>query len=257
MRRDPDGQAYWNIVSLLHKRGDHATLNATMALCQSAIGIARQLGADVLGRLGHIEDSPHPFAEESVPVLLKTLQSEKQPQVLASIVSALGCLGDARAAESLAQLKAHSDSWVRWSLTHSLAAMNSNVATQALIEMTCDHDEMVRDWATFKLSNMKLDTLALREALVARLDDSDAQTRFEAMVGLAERGDIRVVKAVLRAFEPDEDGKMLFDRSTDKPDYRLLPALRAMIRLEAHRRNKDLLAAVLACASFRPGVSGL
>lgn len=252
MQRDPDGQAYWNIVSLLHKRGDRAILEAATALCQSAIPIARQLGADVLGRLGHIEDSAHSFAEEAVPVLLRALQSEEHPEVLHSLVSALGWRHDARAIEPLTRFKTHPSSWVRLSLSHTLSRFNDSLAIQTLIELTRDANEGIRDWATFDLCNMEVDTPALREALVARLDDSDAQTRFEAMVGLAERGDIRVVKAVLRAFEPDEEGKVLFDRSTDTPGYRLLPALRDMIRLEAHRRNKDLLAAVLACASFRP-----
>ena len=251
MRRDPEGQAYWNIVSLLHKRGDRTTFEAAIALLHSAIPIARQVGANVVAQLGRQKDAPHPFAEEAMPPLLEALRHEEQAEVLSSLVSALGWLRDESAIEPLAQLKAHPSSEVRWSLTRTLSCFKAEAAIQTLIELTRDYDASIRDWATFGLSNMEVDTPPLREALVARLDDSDAQTRVEAMIGLVERRDIRVVKAVLLAFEPDEEGKVLFDRVNNWPADCLLPFLREMIRLEAHRRDKDLLAAIRACASFQ------
>ena len=49
------------------------------------------------------------------------------------------------------------------------------------------------------------DSAALRDALAARLDDADAETRIEAVHGLALRGDLRAVEpalAILAAGEP-------------------------------------------------------
>ena len=50
----------------------------------------------------------------------------------------------------------------------------------------------MRDWATFALGTLAdEDTPALRDALAARLDDPDEDTRLEAVHGLALRGDHR------------------------------------------------------------------
>lgn len=256
LRRVPDGEAYWKIVSLLHKRGDRATFEAALALCRDERPRARQVSADVLSQLGWDKDPPLPFAREAAAPLLEALEAEEEPGALSSQVAALGRCRDVRAVEPLARLKTHPDFYVRWMLTQTLEAFSdtSEEALHALIEMTRDVDEVIRDWATFSLSNTELDTSAIREALVERLDDSDAQTRVEAMYGLAERGDERVIRAALRAFEPDESGKLLFDGLCDTPGYRLLPALREMIRNEAHRRNPELLAAIRACAAYKAGL---
>jgi hypothetical protein len=60
----------------------------------------------------------------------------------------------------------------------------------------------VRDWATFALGTLaSQDTVELRDALVARLDDPDPETRLEAVHGLALRGDVRAVEPALELLE--------------------------------------------------------
>ena len=62
----------------------------------------------------------------------------------------------------------------------------------ALIELSADASSGVRDWATFALGTLaREDSEALRDALAARLDDPDEETRLEAVHGLAVRGDHR------------------------------------------------------------------
>jgi len=250
LRRDPDGQAYWKIVSLLHKRGDRSTFEAAIALCRDQRPRARRLSADVLGQFGAGAGSAHPFASEAATALLQVLPGEEEPEALSSLICALGWTRDPRAIEPLLRFKTHPSEWVRWSLVDVLSCCDDEAALQSLIELTRDADEWIRDWATFGLSNKKADTPALRQALAARLDDSDAQTHVEAMVGLAERGDARVIEAVLRALEPDEAGRVLFDGLDDTPDYRLLPALRAMAKSEPGRSSPELRAAIRACEAF-------
>lgn len=61
-------------------------------------------------------------------------------------------------------------------------------AAQALMELTQDTDEDVRDWATFGLGVFgQLDSPEIREALVTRLSDTNADVRAEALAGLAAR----------------------------------------------------------------------
>ena len=81
----------------------------------------------------------------------------------------------------------------------------------ALIRLSRDEHSDVRDWATFALGMLASeDTEDLREALVARLDDPDAETRLEAVHGLALRGDPRAVEPALEllaaAAESEGDG---------------------------------------------------
>ena len=68
----------------------------------------------------------------------------------------------------------------------------------ATIELTLDTDKRARDYACFALAEQwrEVDTPALRDALAARLDDLDRDTRSEALVGLAYRGDSRAVPRV-------------------------------------------------------------
>ena len=69
----------------------------------------------------------------------------------------------------------------------------------------------MRDWATFALGMLaSQDTIELREALVARLEDPDPETRLEAVHGLALRGDRRAVEPALElladAAATEDDG---------------------------------------------------
>jgi HEAT repeat protein len=63
-----------------------------------------------------------------------------------------------------------------------------------------DDDQDVRDYATFGLGSCSdLDSPGIREALLQRVADSFADVRYEALVGLGKRRDVRVVPHVLRA----------------------------------------------------------
>lgn len=74
------------------------------------------------------------------------------------------------------------------------------------ITLSTDPDDDVRDWACFALADhwCELDTPAIREALAARLDDVDFDTRCEALVGLAYRRDPRALPRIRAALSrPD------------------------------------------------------
>ena len=66
------------------------------------------------------------------------------------------------------------------------------------IALSGDPVPRVRDWACFALGQQwrDVDTPAVREALAARLDDIDVDTRFEALAGLAYRRDARALPRV-------------------------------------------------------------
>ncbi|WP_265520466.1 HEAT repeat domain-containing protein [Oerskovia flava] len=71
----------------------------------------------------------------------------------------------------------------------------------ATIRLTTDPKKRVRDYACFVLGRQfhEVDTPELRDALAARLDDVDRETRCEALVGLAYRRDPRALPRVRAA----------------------------------------------------------
>jgi HEAT repeat protein len=77
---------------------------------------------------------------------------------------------------------------------------NHPLAVQTLLILTRDPDEDVRNWAVFGLGNLgDADSTEIRDALFARLNDSNEEVREEALVGLAKRKDTRVLPALIAA----------------------------------------------------------
>jgi HEAT repeat protein len=84
----------------------------------------------------------------------------------------------------------------------------------------------VRDWATFGLgTQIDTDTPEIREALHQRLNDPDADTRAEAMVGLARRKDLSALEPILEGLSGDEVDDLVIEAAAELGDPRLLPAL--------------------------------
>ncbi|HWU22563.1 MAG TPA: HEAT repeat domain-containing protein [Nocardioides sp.] len=95
-------------------------------------------------------------------------------------------------------------------LTHGEAPTEAMIA--AAIRLTTDPKKRVRDYACFALAEQwrEVDTAELREALAARLDDVDRDTRCEALVGLAFRHDPRALPRVHAALaRPSGDLRQL------------------------------------------------
>ena len=96
----------------------------------------------------------------------------------------------------LLELTQHRDPRVREALVSTLPFLDDPPLPEfvdAATRLTEDPDIKVRDHACFVLAQQwrEIDTPALHEALAARLDDLDRDTRCEALVGLAFRHDDR------------------------------------------------------------------
>jgi HEAT repeat protein len=104
-----------------------------------------------------------------------------------------------------------------------------------------DSDDDVRDWAVFGLGNLgDADSEGIRDAIFARLNDSNEDVQEEAMVGLAKRKDQRVLPALIAALSQFELVKPSATTLT-------IEAAEAMLELEDARRDwgfADYLAAL-------------
>jgi HEAT repeat protein len=200
-RSAEDEDAYWAIVTELHRRPEKRTFELASVLCDSFAAGERCLGADVLAQLGAVDGaSPAEgsYATESAEVLRQLLEEDDEPAVLSSAAIGLGHLRCEGAIDRLVALAGHSSTEVRRSAVHGLMGYDDDRAVEALIRLSADSDGDVRDWATFSLGvQIDRDTPELRDALAARLEDGSGDTREEAIRGLARRRDERALEPAI------------------------------------------------------------
>ena len=177
---EPDENLAWEAVCTLQFRGTGEVLSRAKGLSQSSSPAERRLGANLLGQLGV---PGRTFPKECLSILIQMLQEEKDAEVLSAILIALYHLGGDEAIEPAAQFYRHPDPRVRHGVVLALTGYEDQQAVDTLIGLSHDEDADVRDWATFGLgTQIDVDTPAIREALVERLNDVDVVTRCEAIV---------------------------------------------------------------------------
>jgi HEAT repeat protein len=109
------------------------------------------------------------------------------------------------------------------------AARDEELARQTLVRLSKDDDAHVRDWATFALGTLSsADTPEVREALVERLSDGDADVRGEAMRGLASRKDMRAASAILAELQMPDGSDLAIEAACEMPRDEFLPRLKAL-----------------------------
>ena len=228
-----DTEEGWTRVVELQRRGDDATLQAAARLLESADADRRVLAADILGQLGagdgHAGIAERPVRGPALELLIARLAVEDDPDVVEAIASAIGHFPDARCVAILADLRGHPAESVRHAVVMGLHAREDELAVDTLIELSDDPEAWVRDWATFGLGTMiRRDDQRVREALAARLTDTDDTTRAEAIRGLAVRHDERAIPQLLSEL----------DHGTELDDPAILEE--ALCALAAHAPDDDL-----------------
>lgn len=200
---------YWNPVRILHFRADAPTMAAANNLFSSENGAERVLAADILAQVAVGDETR---GTEAADILLPIFEQETDVEVLGAIACAFGFIKDARCIPRLVQLSIHPDETVRYEVVLGLSGHDEESAIAALIVLSSDADEDVRNWATFGLGKQtEVGTPELRNALIARLSDPDDETRHEALVGLALRGDTRVVPAFFKELKSAGSAEELED----------------------------------------------
>jgi HEAT repeat protein len=189
----------------------------------------RRAAAELIGEL---HDGGEGGREQLFAALARLMDREyagdRDPEVLAALVGSFGTLGDARAIPPLARLASFRDARVRGAVASALPGLTGDnedpVAVDALVALTADEDQQVRDWACFGLgTQMGADSQEVRDALAARLDDPHDDTRAEAFMGLARRRDPRVVEPLLAALTRETIFTLEVDAAGEYADPRFHP----------------------------------
>ncbi|MHA7630207.1 HEAT repeat domain-containing protein [Corallococcus sp. M7] len=197
-----EDEGAWRAIWQLHHRGGEEVFQRAAAWLQSPSPKERGRGANVLAQLDFRHRSPELIARFT-DALLPALAKEQDAAVLEAMAAALGHLGDPRSVPALLSLKAHPEAPVRFGVVMGLASHRDAQAIEALIHLSRDPDQTVREWATFTLGSQArdVDTPELREALVERLSETHVKIRGEALLGLALRKDARVLEPLRRVLE--------------------------------------------------------
>ncbi|HEY1168114.1 MAG TPA: HEAT repeat domain-containing protein [Candidatus Limnocylindrales bacterium] len=225
-----DEDCRWDLIGGVLTECPDDVLETGTGLLRGELERERTLGADILGRLVGVEPNSRPVVLEA---LLAALVVEKIAAPLASIVAALGHIGDPGTLPRLLPLDEHHSAEVRLAVAFAVATISPQPlapeARTALIRLSRDTDPEVRDWATFGLGTLSdVDGPDVRAALLARAEDAHHEARAEALFGLAVRRDPRAVPHLIRALQSPLVGGLEVDAAAAAADPRLLPALRSL-----------------------------
>ncbi|MEV0613209.1 ankyrin repeat domain-containing protein [Nonomuraea sp. NPDC050404] len=204
---DEDAETWWIVADSLGRRADEETYEALARLCVSEDAREREFGVDAIAQFG-FADGEKPYLERTLPLVQKMVTTEGNPQVLRSVLSALGHQGDPRALPHVLEIigrPGHKRTVTDPIALADVLPADHEEGLELLISMTGDEDSEIRDWATSGLAGLSGDTPRIREALAARLSDSDLRTVAEATRGLARRGDERAEQGAARVLAESDD----------------------------------------------------
>lgn len=236
-----DEVSYDRAARLEHEIAQHGleeVLPAAQRLLEAEAPSEREAGAGILGSLAGSRDEEKRAA--GVPELVRVIEAESDPKVLASAAFGFGALAhmerllglapDTRALEPLLRLAEHPDDEIRRAvaiaLPHVVCATRDERGVRALIELTADPYDQVRDWATSGLGEcQELDGSEVSRALEERRADDNLHVRYAALDGLGRRGDIEALAEALRY--PDGELIRTAERAADPVLYEPLLAAKA------------------------------
>ena len=128
-------------------------------------------------------------------------------------VDGLGRAQDEAASLAIVPLTEHPDASVRLAVAQALpggveSSTGTAVVADALVRLSSDDADEVREWATFGLGTiLSLAAREVRSALPARLDDTSAMVRDESTFSLAacSRAKQTDVEGTVASSEPEDD----------------------------------------------------
>ncbi|MEO9177246.1 MAG: HEAT repeat domain-containing protein [Gaiellales bacterium] len=222
-----ENEMFWELVAeAVESVPVDEVLSVGMTFCRADATAMRATGAGLLAELGNLPER----GEEVVEALASLLGRELEPDVVRIALHGIATTGLETGLPVLLPPASHPDSAVRLDATHALYSCAGTpaaaVAVEALILLSDDPDDDVRDWATFGLGTQIESTDdRIVPALAARLHDTYLDVREEAALGLARRGDARAFEPVRVLLEADEVSAQTVEAAGYLADERLLRPL--------------------------------
>ena len=231
-------KTYWENISELRRRPNEEVFDKAYELAKSTIDKQKIIGLDVLQQLGF---DPRYNKEQTVALHFELLEKTQPDQVLISILHGIGHNNEGLSDQQVSKLiEFHQvkNLNVKHALIAALSGIENTKAINVLIEFTQDETSSIRNWATFGLGSLiESDNIAIRNALWNRVNDTDFDTKSEAIVGLANRKDKRIKDIIISELEEGNYGTLLFEAILTLNDPIFLPPLQNC--LEIAKKDKD------------------
>ncbi|CAL2085881.1 hypothetical protein [Tenacibaculum sp. 190524A05c] len=231
-------KTYWDNISELRKRPNQEVFRKAYEFAKSDFDKQKIIGLDVLQQLGF---DPRYNKKETVELHFELLEEEQSDNVLKSIFYGIGHNNDELSDKQILKLpefKNVKNTEVKHALISALSGIENINTINVLIQFTRDKTPSIRNWATFGIGSLsELDNSDIRNALWNRVNDSDFETKSEAIVGLANRKDSRIKSVITKELENGDYGTLLFEAILTIKDQDFIPLLNK--NLEVAKTNKD------------------
>jgi HEAT repeat protein len=232
---------------VLQQSNSRDVLDAIIKLTVISQADERKLAALVLMRA-----PGRTFEEEAIAAITAMMALEKDEQVIGALAFAVKHLDITDCSEFFSQIAQSKNAETRYAAAFALAGRSEDaLAIETLISLSHDPDNDVRDWATFGLyldaQRKQPITSDIKEALLARINDSDDETRYQAIAGLATCKEPRVLEPLIKALEADDVWHLAIEAAKELGHPALYPTL---VKLQEDFPSDKLVAqAIAACTA--------
>lgn len=239
---------YWENIFELRTRPCQAVFSQAFQLAQSNDEKSQRIGIDILAQLGQ---SPRFHQTESIALFFQCLSKATSIKIIETLLYAIGHNNDNLTEKQILQLcdTPLKSSRIRYALTFSLLGISHPLAIAMLIKLSKDKVVAVRDWATFGLgTQIETNTPEIIEALWQRCRDSDSNVQAEAIAGLAQRGDRRIIPIISQLLKGGEFVILIFEAILILGDKQFLSLLEDIKQEVANQSvNAEWKSALLDC----------
>lgn len=233
-------KTFWQNITELRNRPNKEVYNQAFKVANSENEKEKIIGIYVLAQLGF---NPRFQQNKTVDLYFKLLEHVKSPKLISAILSSISHNNENLNEYQISKLieyKTHKFAAVRFQLTLAISCLDDNTAIKTLIELSNDKNSDIRNWATFGLgTQIENDNEHIRNALWNRINDSDFETKLEAIVGLANRMDKRIKKIIISELVKGDYGTLLFESILKLNDKEFLPYLNENLKI-AYKNNDDI-----------------
>jgi HEAT repeat protein len=245
-------KTYWNNILELRKRAPKDVYNQAYILAKSESDKKKIIGIDVLAQLGF---DPRIGQNKTVELYFELLENRQSDNVLFAIFFGISHNNENLTKSQVLKLiefKHSENNDVRYSLVSAISGIDNPKAIETLIELSEDKLSSIRNWATFGIGTLSEENNdRIINALWNRVKDKHQITKLEAIVGLANRNDVKVKEEIIKELKNGEYGTLLFDAIETLKDKDFIPYLKSNLNSAKNDNGikKEWIADLTQCLS--------